>query len=1066
MLIFHRNDWALAGKVDNPPSVDASVAIGKQRLWDLRRALLELLWETGLSCGCGIYIGAFTGLYRTKLVEGWVATCKDLGIPVSDNFSLQSTLASAVEEADGHCWWTPKTKPIENCIRLGSPVLLEDLGETLDPALDPLLMKNTFFQGPRQLIRLGDSDVEYDPAFKFYMTTKLPNPHYLPEICIKDQLLGEVVRRERTDLEEARDRLIVSISNDKRQLQDLEDKILKLLRESRVINARVKEAEETEKKINEAREVYRPVPVRGSLLYFVIADLAAVDPMYQYSLSFFTKLFNDCVDTAAPSSDLPTRLTNLMDFITEFIGLFESHKMIFSFLIYTSIEREAGQLEQNRWDFLLRGGRAPDKPPPTPASLATWLTPSSWMSALAAEKAVPELAQLTAALTKDDKLWETFYLSTDPDLSPMAPLAQSLGLPSGEDELAACGLCPGGMMAMLLVKVLCDDKVMGVVQRFGESMGYRAGGRLHIISLGQGQGPIAEGTLGVAMRSGDWLCLQNCHLAKSWMPRLEHIIEDIQTKYEKSANTMSTTDLSGPPSPSLTKPSSPAGLSRVGTTDTFEADILAARTGLKSPTLAGPGSIGRTQMVDKDAVHPGFRLWLTSMPAKHFPVPVLQNGIKIAMEPPKGLRANMRRTFADMSPNYMSLEGVEDDEDLPDIGAAAAWKKMVFSLAFFHALIQERRKFGALGWNIRYEFSSGDLDCALQTLHMFLLPLAREKVASEAVAKIPWEALLYVTGQDTRKLFDTVLSIQPRDGLPAPLLRANASVIRDPFAPLPSGHDNSLGTVLTQEISRFNVLLAVLNRSLTELQHAIQGLVVMSPELEAMSLAMNNNQVPELWKPAAYPSLKSLGSWVQDFKQRMAVMRSWLEDGEPTTFWLPGFFFPQGFMTGALQNHARKTMTPIDRLSFGFRVLEAEAGEDAASGGAGAGRASSGGAGAGHSGSGGAGGEGMIGGVVVGGLYLESAAWDQEKKCLQAARPRQMASPLPPIHFVPIENYTPPQEEYQCPLYKTSVRAGVLSTTGQSTNFVLHISLPCAAGSDADFWIMQGVAALCAPDNS
>ena len=88
--------------------------------------------------------------------------------------------------------------------------------------------------------------MDYDPNFKFYITTKMSNPHYLPEVCIKvtiinftvtmkgleDQLLGEVVRKERPDLEEAKDRLVVSIANDKKQLKDLEDKILKLLKES------------------------------------------------------------------------------------------------------------------------------------------------------------------------------------------------------------------------------------------------------------------------------------------------------------------------------------------------------------------------------------------------------------------------------------------------------------------------------------------------------------------------------------------------------------------------------------------------------------------------------------------------------------------------------------------------------------------------------------------------------------------------------------------------------------------------------------------------------------------
>ncbi|KAI8730182.1 Dynein heavy chain 6, axonemal, partial [Biomphalaria glabrata] len=100
--------------------------------------------------------------------------------------------------------------------------------------------------GGRVLIRLGDSDIDYDRNFRFYMTTKLSNPHYLPEVCIKvtvinftvtkkgleDQLLSDVVSLERPDLEEQRNELIMRINADKNQLKSIEDKILKLLFES------------------------------------------------------------------------------------------------------------------------------------------------------------------------------------------------------------------------------------------------------------------------------------------------------------------------------------------------------------------------------------------------------------------------------------------------------------------------------------------------------------------------------------------------------------------------------------------------------------------------------------------------------------------------------------------------------------------------------------------------------------------------------------------------------------------------------------------------------------------
>jgi dynein heavy chain len=76
-----------------------------------------------------------------------------------------------------------------------------------------------------------------------------------------------------------------------------------------------------------------------------------------------------------------------------------------------------------------------------------------------------------------------------------------------------------------------------------------------------------------------------------------------------------------------------------------------------------------------------------------------------------------------------------------------------------------------------------------------------------------------------------------------------------------------------------------------------------------------------------------------------------------------------------------------------------------------------------------------------------------------------MTSVLPPLHFRPAADHTPSLSEYQCPLYKTSVRAGVLSTTGMSTNFVVAMSLPVPEGQPPDVWVLQGVAALCALDD-
>lgn len=81
-------------------------------------------------------------------------------------------------------------------------------------------------------------------------------------------------------------------------------------------------------------------------------------------------------------------------------------------------------------------------------------------------------------------------------------------------------------------------------------------------------------------------------------------------------------------------------------------------------------------------------------------------------------------------------------------------------------------------------------------------------------------------------------------------------------------------------------------------------------------------QLPALWNKVAYPCLKPLALWFKDYLQRMVFMRRWLTEGVPPCFWLSGFFFPQGFLTGVLQAHARKHHIPIDSLNFSFAVTE------------------------------------------------------------------------------------------------------------------------------------------------
>lgn len=319
--------------------------------------------------------------------------------------------------------------------------------------------------------------------------------------------------------------------------------------------------------------------------------------------------------------------------------------------------------------------------------------------------------------------------------------------------------------------------------------------------------------------------------------------------------------------------------------------------------------------------------------------------------------------------------------------------------------------------------------------------------------------------------------------------------------------NSALITVLRQEIDRYNNLLFIIETSLKELILAIKGEVIMSEPLEEAYNAILIQKVPQRWKNVAYESRKSLGSWVNNLFMRVDFFAQWAEliitsvdklmkpvmasktpapdileveevpRSQPDSYWLSGFYFPQGFLTGVLQSHARKLGIPVDSLHFTFEVdrnpvdtveslsdlkqklVIKEAAfksnkppED---------------------------------GVMIFGLYLDGARWDPKGGHLCDSLPGQRFSKLPDIHFKPVEKaVTPtgsegsaenqpriptadeepdgPQHIYECPLYRTSERAGTLSSTGHSTNFVTAVDLP--SEFEPDFWVVRGVALLCQPD--
>ncbi|XP_075914114.1 dynein axonemal heavy chain 2-like [Petromyzon marinus] len=1170
-------------KLERAGALVAGLA-GEKARWELTVQGLEV--DLGFVVGDCLmaaaflsYMGPFLSNYREQIVSNiWMKQMRELGVPCSPAFSFSAFLSSPTTAREwsrqglpsdsfstengiivtrGARWplmidpqgqateWiknmeasrglkvidlqaTDLVHTLGAAVQLGSPVLLQNVQEQLDPSLAPILSRSVTRVAGRAVIKLGEQELEYNPDFRLYITTKLSNPHYPPEVSTKTtivnfavkeqgleaQLLAIVVRREKPDLEEQKDSLVLAIAAGKSKLQELEDEILRLLNESQgsllddpqLVNAlqaskvtagevaeQLAVSEHTEAKIDAAREGYRACAQRASVLFFVVTDMGRVDPMYQFSLASYLSLFDLSIEKSQRSPKLEQRIVNLNSHHTYSVyrstcrGLFDRHKLLFSFHMCAKILQAAGKLHHEEYAFFLRGGVVLDREGQMDNPCPEWLADSEWDNVTELDK-LASFHGIMASFEQQPRGWHTWCTAAQPEGTPLP----------GEWE-DTCG----ELQRMLLVRSLRADRVpacvtafvvnslgskfveppaldlrsvvedstprtplifvlspgvdpAGLLQQLAESAGMAT--RLHTLSLGQGQAPLATRLVHEGIRKGHWVYLANCHLSLSWMPQLDRLVERLQAE---------------------------------------------------------------------EATHADFRLWLSSSPHADFPVSVLRAGIKMTTEPPKGLRANMTRLYSLVTePQFSSRP--------------QAYRRLLFALCFFHSLLVERRKFRQLGWNVVYGFNDSDFEVSESLLSLYL----------DECEEVPWDALRYlvasisygghVTDDWDRRLLTAYIgglfceqavsapyyrlsSLEsyyvPRDG-PLPAYRDFAALLphadhAEAFGQHPnadvagqaaetrallgtllglqvgagdsSGDSSSgdadadavhgqrageavlsredkvlalvvdvalrvpppldvercrrqlsdeaprwapLGAVLLQEMGRYNALLHTVRSSLSDLERGIRGLVVMSAHLEETFRCIHDLRVPPSWT-RAYPSLKPLGAWTRDLVLRVGHFSRWAQTARPPLlFWLPAFTLPAGFLAAVLQASARLNGISMDCLSWEFVVSTVEDNNILVP---------------------------PKDGVWVRGLYLEGAGWDRRASCLVEAEPMELVCAMPTVHFKPVENKRKSARGlYSCPCYYCPDRAG---SPERPSSIVLGVDLR-AGSQPADHWVKRGTALL------
>ncbi|KAM6210848.1 LOW QUALITY PROTEIN: dynein axonemal heavy chain 11 [Sarcoramphus papa] len=625
-------------------------------------------------------------------------------------------------------------KTIERALACGEIVLIENMGESIDSILDPLLGRHTVKKG--KYIKIEDKECEFNKNFHLILHTKLADPHYKPELQaqttlinftvtrdgLEDQLLAEVVSAERPDLEKQCFHSLCSSVLAKQQncfkteLRQLEDDMLLSLSAAQgsfldnselveqlkstkssaaEIQHKVVEAKENEAEINVTREHYRPTAIRASILYFFSNSLGSINPVYRFSLKAFNAVFHKAIKQAEKSRNIQCRISNLTEAVTysTFLftsqGLFEKDKLIFLAQTAFQILLRTKEIEFLESDFLLQFRVEHTYESPVDLTTQSW----SAVRAIAVMDVFKGLDKDTERSTK--RKW------VDSECPEKEKLLQEWTNKSSLQKL-------------IILRVLRPDRMTYALRNFVEEKlrsRYVESTRMDLAKSYEESSP-ATPVFFILSPGADPL-------------------KDIETLGKKLGFTVDS--------------------GRFHNISLGQGQEMVAEKALEKAAKHGHwvlfqnihlvakwlGTLEKLLEQYSEESHPDFHVFISAEPAPTpekniIPQGILENSIKITSEPPTGMLANLQAALYSFDQDTLELCTREVE-----------FKSILFSLCYFHTCIAGKLKFGPQGWNGRYLFSARDLAICITVLCNYL----ETHTEIRSSGQVPWEDLHYLFGE-------------------------------------------------------------------------------------------------------------------------------------------------------------------------------------------------------------------------------------------------------------------------------------------------------------------------------
>jgi len=754
---------------------------GERVRWTNDKALLGkqmnyLIGDALMAASFLSYLGAFTSGYREDLLSRWQADLLERKVPLSQPVELKNLLSSDAEiqqwvgqglPADNQSvqngmltgqssrfplcvdpqeqavnWIKNKEgaelvvqnfsnpnfiRHLELAIQYGKPYLFEDVDEEIDPMIDPILERLTFIENNQEMVKLGDSTIPWDKSFRLFMTTKLANPHYSPEIMgktmiinysvtqlgLQNQLLNVVVGHERPDLEKTYKELVTAMSENTQILVKLEDsllhnlanstgdilsdtKLIATLEETKTksleVSAKLDQAKFTAIEIDNTRKSYTSAAKRGSILFFALSGLSTINKMYETSLASFLVVFVQSLERAKKDNMVEQRLINIITKATDMVydyactGVFEKHKLMFSFQMTCMIMEGEGELDRTALNFFLKGDTSLEQP--EQAKPFDWLSDGGWKDLLKLQTLNESFDSIVTDVTSNGDEWRAWYDLEAPETVEM-PMGYSKKL--------------GQFEQLLIYRCFRQDRTYNAVKRF---VIWRLNEKYVQPPVLDYEKIYQQSTASVPVV----FILSPGADPDSAIQRLavDHGMTGLKFKFM-----------------ALGQGQGPLAANMLDTGIQRGHWVLLQNCHLLLSWLSSLETI----LINMKNPHKDFRLWLTTDPTDKFPMGILQRSLKVVTEPPDGLKQNMRNTFSKI------------DDQMLEENPHPAYAPLVYVLAFLHAVVIERRKYGKIGWNVAYDYNMSDFNISRRLLGLYL-----EKAYVNGDEQIPWGSIKYLIG--------------------------------------------------------------------------------------------------------------------------------------------------------------------------------------------------------------------------------------------------------------------------------------------------------------------------------